>query len=117
MTVPTPGQGFFLPVQEQRRFPQTSRYHTTGTAIHTAADGTPVPYLLRRFPPQPARLATIGSYTAAAPDRRDLAASTALGRAELWWRLADGAGAFDPDTVVDQPGAPVRLTLDESEGG
>ena len=86
-------------------------------AIHTAGDGTPVPYLKRRFPPQPARLETIGTYTAAAPDRRDLAASTALGRAELWWRLADGAGAFDPDRVVDRPGTPVRLTLDPGGTG
>lgn len=117
MTGPTQNQPFFLPAQEQRRFPQTSRYHTTGVAIHTAADGTPVPYLLRRFPPQPVRLETIGSYTAAAPDRRDLAASSALGRAELWWVLADGAGAFDPDKVVDQPGTRVRLTLDPDGGG
>lgn len=117
MTGPIQNQSFFLPTQEQRRFPQTSRYHTTGAAIHTAADGTPVPYLLRRFPPQPARLETIGSYTAAAPDRRDLAASSALGRAELWWVLADGAGAFDPDKVVDHPGTRVRLTIAGNGGG
>ena len=76
------------------------------------ADGTPVPYLERRFPPQPGRLETIGTYIAAAPDRRDLAAAVALGRAELWWQVADAAGASDPDLVVDQPGTPVRLAMD-----
>jgi hypothetical protein len=117
MTAPSQNQPFFLVQQAQQRFPQTSRYHTTGTAVHTAADGTPQPYLLRRFPPQPARLATIGSYTAAAPDRRDLAAATALGRAELWWQLADAAGASDPDSVVAEPGTRVRLAIDDSGGG
>ena len=62
-------QAFFHPALEQKRFPKTSRYHTTELAIHTAGDGTPVPYLKRRFPPQPARLETIGTYTAAAPAR------------------------------------------------
>ena len=117
MTEPSLNQPFVLPSLEQSRFSKTSRYHTTGVAIHTAADGTPTPYLQRRFQPHPARLETIGTYSASATDRRDLAASTALGRAELWWRLADGAGAVDPDTVVDQPGTPVRLTLGVDGGG
>ena len=117
MSSPVVDPSFFHPVLDQQRFPKTSRYYATEIAVHTAGDGTPQPYLKRRFPPLPARLETIGSYTARAPDRRDLAASTALGRAELWWRLADGAGAVDPDRVVDQPGTAVRLTLDPDGTG
>ncbi len=112
MTGPILDQSFFRPDLTEPRFPKTSRYFGKAVLIHTAKDGTAVPYLERRFPPQPGRLETIGTYLAAAPDRRDLAASTALGRPDLWWQMADGAGATDPDRVVDQPGAPVRLTLD-----
>lgn len=117
MTGPILDQPFLMPDLARARFPKTSRYHLTGTAVHIAADGTPVLYLQRRFPPHPETLETIGTYVARPSDRRDLAADAALGRPDLWWRLADGAGATDPDTIVDQPGTAVRLTLDPEGGG
>ena len=36
-------QPFVMPSLETPRFPKTSRYHRTETAIHTAKDGTPLP--------------------------------------------------------------------------
>jgi hypothetical protein len=112
MTGPLFDQPFLAPDLSEPRFPKTSRYFGKELLVHTSADGTPMPYLERRFPPQPGRLETVGTYMAAAPDRRDLAAAVALGRAELWWQVADAAGASDPDLVVDQPGTPVRLAMD-----
>ncbi len=106
------GQPFFVPDLTEPQFPRTSRYFGKDVLIHTTQYGTPVPYLERRFPPHPGRLETMGTYLCAAPDRRDLAAANALGRAELWWQMTDAAGATDPDQVVDQPGTTVRLAID-----
>ncbi len=117
MTGPILDRAFLVPQNGRSRFPKTSRYHGIPTARHAAPDGTEQPYLLRRFPPHPAAMETIGTYVAQPADRRDLAAETAIGRVELWWRMADAAGAPDPDRVVDRPGTPVRLALDPGAGG
>jgi len=106
------GQPYFMPDLSTPRFPKSSRYFGMQALLHTRADGTPQPYLERRFPPHPASMDTFGSYTCAAPDRRDLAAANALGMAGLWWQMSDAAGATDPDQVVDQPGVAVRLAID-----
>ena len=52
-----------------------SRYAAVGTATWTSPDGTTVPYLLRRFLPQPGQLATQGTYLVRPGDRVDMIAN------------------------------------------
>lgn len=97
--------------------PPGSRYAAVGTATWTAPDGRPVTYGLRRFPPDPANLVTIGQATVVEGDRPDLLAHRYLGDSAAWWRIADANGVFDPADLTATPGTQVRLTLPEGMQG
>jgi hypothetical protein len=88
----------------------TSRYAAVGTATWTAPDGTAVPYLLRRFLPQPGQLAARGTYRVRPGDRADLIASAQLGDPELSWLLAD-ANLVDRPADLSQPGQVIVIPL------
>lgn len=93
--------------------PPGSRYAAVGTGSFTTPDGREILYLLRRFPSDPARLATIGFATVTEGDRPDLLAHRHLGDSSAWWRIADAHLLFDPAQLTAEPGSLVRLTLPE----
>jgi hypothetical protein len=105
-------------VVEATDFPPESRYHGLATRTATAADRTQVPYLARRFAPDPARCADLRERRVAEGERLDQIAAAELGDPEAWWRLADANGAIWPDDLealdtrlrltlpADVPGAP-----------
>lgn len=90
-----------------------SRYAAVGTGIFTTSDGRDISYLLRRFPSDPAHLATIGFATVTEGDRPDLLAHRHLGDSTSWWRIADAHLLFDPAQLTAEPGSLIRLTLPE----
>jgi hypothetical protein len=95
------------------RFAANSRYHTTATATHVAADGRVVVYLQRRFVAQPDRFAVMREHRVQQGDRLDLLAASYLGDPELFWRLCDANGAIRPDELIEATGRILRVTLPE----
>jgi hypothetical protein len=85
-----------------------SRYAAVATATWTAPDGSAVPYLLRRFPPQIGQLATLRIYQVRPGDRVDVIAYAQLGDPELSWRLAD-ANAVSRPSDLNQPGLTIAI--------
>ena len=98
-------------------FPDNSRYRGIATATCKNVTGESVVYLRRRFLPDPATLAPMGSHAVVQGDRLDLIASRYLGDAVLFWRVADANGAFAPEELMDEVGRRLRLALPEGFGG
>ena len=92
-------------------YPRTSRYYSIPTAVFTAADGTEIPYLTRRFLPDPAGLTAIDSYRVKTGDRVDVLAYRFLGDPGQWWQLADANPTLDPRELTATPGESLRITL------
>lgn len=98
-------------------FAPTSRYHGLPTAQLTLADGRSVVFVTRRFLPPIENFSPLQTVTIAAGDRLDNLAALHLGDAEQWWRLCDANGAIRPEALVEQPGAPLAITLPEGVPG
>ncbi|RTL84369.1 MAG: LysM domain-containing protein [Hyphomicrobiales bacterium] len=100
-----------LPVPTLQPFDEYSRYRGLDLLSGVDASGRPVVFVARRFLPQPASLAEVGSVTVKPADRLDILAAQQLGDARWWWRLADANGAIDPAELTAEPGRVLRLTL------
>jgi len=98
-------------------FTATSRYYGIGTNTLTAADGTVVVYVKRRFLPSPDRFQLIQEHAVVQGERLDNIAATFLGDPELFWRLADANGAMKPEELVQKVGRRLRITLPEGITG
>jgi hypothetical protein len=98
-------------------FAQDSRYHGLDVAQWTRADGTPVPYVRRRFIPPPERFGTLQEHRVAAGDRLDNLAAKYLGDPQQYWRLCDGNGAIRPNELTEAIGRVLRITLPEGVPG
>ncbi|MEZ0112591.1 nucleoid-associated protein YgaU [Catenulispora sp. EB89] len=92
-------------------YPRTSRYYAVPTAVYTTADGTQIPYLTRRFLPDPGTLTAVDSYQVKAGDRVDQIAYRYLGDPTQWWQLADANPELDPQELTATPGATLEITL------
>jgi hypothetical protein len=90
------------------RIGPTSRYAGIEQGTHTAADGTPQPYVKRRFLPREAP-PLLAQVTVVQGDRPDLIAARQLGDAEAWWRLCDANGVLHPAELVEEIGGTVRI--------
>ena len=94
----------------------TSRYAAVGTATLVAPDGTQVPYLRRRFIPQPERFSAIGEHRVGDEERLDVIAAQLLGDPTQFWRLCDANLAMRPEEL-EQPDRVLRVTLPAEIGG
>ena len=93
------------------KFPPSSRYHDIEVATIAGLDGLAIAYLRRRFVPQPERFALLREHTVRAGERLDHLAALYLGDPEQFWRIADANGAIAPETLTDDAGTTVRITL------
>jgi hypothetical protein len=93
------------------RFAINSRYYATPTTTLVTEDGRMIPYLQRRFAPQPDEFALLTEYTVVSSDRLDNIAATQFGDPELYWRLCDANGAMRPDELTETVGRRLRITL------
>jgi hypothetical protein len=95
----------------------TSRYADVEVATTTVPDGIggmrEVRYLRRRFPPQPATLATLAEHVVTGGDRLDLVAATYLGDPTQFWRICDANLAIHPAelTAPDRIGERLRIPV------
>lgn len=102
---------------ETGSFPQNSRYHGVALAQTTRADGTVVPYLRRRFVPDPFRFPVLGRHQVQQGDRADLIAARHFGDPQLWWRLADANGVIDPRELTATIGRWLLITAQADAAG
>lgn len=93
------------------KFAPTSRYYSIEVATRVEADGRTISYLLRRFVPQPERFALLREHVVRDGERLDQIAALYLGDPEQFWRIADANGVIAPETMTDNAGAIVRITL------
>jgi len=98
-------------------FTATSRYYGLGTKTLTAADGTVVVYVKRRFLPSPDRFQLIQEHAVVQGERLDNIAAAFLGDPVLFWRLVDANGAMTPEELVQKVGRRLRITLPEGITG
>ena len=91
-------------------FDPTSRYASLPNAAYTAPDGRTIVYKTRRFLPQAQTLPLLTEAVVAQSDRLDLVAYRTLGRAELFWRIADANDAMDPFALT-VPGTVLRVPV------
>lgn len=92
-------------------FDPTSRYATTPTATHVAADGAEIAHLRRRFVPDPSDRETIATITVGEKDRIDLIAARHLGESLAYWRICDDNRAMHPDDLTSMPGRRLDILL------
>lgn len=100
-------------------FPTDSRYYNSGVLQYTAPDGQSIPYLVRRFVPQPgpANFVTMARHSVRHGDRLDLIAAKYLGDPLIFWVLCDANGAIRPHDLVAQPGRVLLITAPQGVGG
>ena len=93
------------------KFPPTSRYFGLEVATLETSDGRKIAYLRRRFVPQSDRYALLREHVVVAGQRLDHVAALYLGDPEQFWRIADANGAIAPETLTDEAGEIIRITL------
>ena len=100
-------------------FPTDSRYYGSGILQYTAPDGQSIPYLVRRFVPQPGapNFVTIARHSVRQGDRLDLIAAKYLGDPLVFWIICDANGAIRPHDLVAQPGRVLSITTPQGAGG
>ncbi len=96
--------------ERRRALSRDSRYATTDQVERTLPDGRTIVHLRRRIIPRPETLSAAGTHRVAAGDRIDHAAATAIGEPTAWWQLADANGVSDPEDLVREPDAVLRVT-------
>ncbi|HYD82095.1 MAG TPA: LysM domain-containing protein [Paucimonas sp.] len=98
------------------RFPPTSRYALTETAVTETNGGKPIVYLRRRFVPGPERFALLQEHRVAEGERIDNVTAHYLGDPEQFWRVCDANRALRPDDLM-AVGRTLRITLPEGIPG
>ena len=96
-----PLEALLLATRAANRFPPNSRYHGIETDTLTGADGQEIPYLRRRFIPQPESLALLRTYAVQENDRLDNVTTRMIGDPEMFWRICDGSRAMRPDELLE----------------
>jgi hypothetical protein len=98
-------------------FPANSRYHNVEIARYVLPDGTEVPYLRRRFVPQPEAHSLLQEHVVVQGDRIDNLAARFLGDPEQFWRICDANRAMRPAALTEEIGRRLRITLPEGIPG
>lgn len=98
-------------------FNPSSRYAVIEVGVWLRADGVQVPYLRRRFVPDPDRFETLLEHVVVEGDRLDNVTATYLEDPEQFWRLCDANRALRPTELTETPGQTLRVTLPEGMKG
>jgi hypothetical protein len=117
--IPTdPVQALLAQTSLQRNlFTSTSRYYGMDTETLTAADGTTIIYLKRRFLPSTDGFQLLQLHAVTQGERLDNIAAKFLGDPELFWRIADANGAMRPEELVETVGRQLKITLPQGIRG
>jgi hypothetical protein len=100
-------------------FPTDSRYYGSSTLQYTAPNGQTIPYLARRFVPQPGapNFATVATHVIQGGDRLDLLAAKYLGDPLMFWLICDANGTLCPEQLVATPGTTINITMPQGVPG
>lgn len=98
-------------------YPPGTRYNGVPLAQMDLSDGRAVRYLRRRILPDPASLATMLEYRIVDRDRADLLAARFLGDPLASWRLADANAVLRVESLVEETGLRIRITLSDGVPG
>jgi hypothetical protein len=98
-------------------FTPTSRYYGLATTTLETADHQMIPYLVRRFLPDPARFALLTEHVVTDGERLDNVTEQYFGDPEAFWRLCDANRAMRPEELVERMGRRLRITLPEGIPG
>ena len=102
---------------ERRKLPPGSRYAPVEQVETVLPDGRTIVHLRRRFVPRPETLSTVAHHRLADGERIDHIAATTIGDPTAWWQLADANGVTDPEDLVRQPDAVLRVSYPEGVRG
>ena len=92
-------------------FPPTSRYYGIATAAFTAADGTQLVYLERRFLPPADSFSLLQLHVVSEGERLDNIAAQYMDDPTTFWRIADANSAMRPEQLTEKAGRSLRITL------
>ncbi|HEV8549260.1 MAG TPA: baseplate wedge protein 53 [Polyangiaceae bacterium] len=93
-------------------FTPSSRYSGVPLGVFVGVGAGPgVPYVLRRFIPQPREISIAAEHVVQGGERPDVLAAQLLGDPELYWRLADANRVIDPFELSDTPGRRISIPL------
>lgn len=96
-------------------FDPNSRYAALEVLTHTAtgSDGEPrtLRYCARRFLPDPSAGTPLLEHTVKEGDRLDNLTARTLGDPLLFWRIADANSSLAPETLCDEPGSRITISL------
>ncbi len=98
-------------------FAITSRYHGIETATLQVGENRVVPYVRRRFLPQPEQLALVQEHVVTDGERLDNVTARYLNDPEQFWRVADANRAMQPEELTATPGRRIRITLPQGVPG
>lgn len=93
----------------QPAFPPGSRYHGLPVFQLPASGSRPaIPYVGRRFLPDPADLPDTGAHRVSVGDRLDNLAEEYKDAPEMWWQIADANPVIRPADLTATPGRVLR---------
>ncbi len=98
-------------------FSPSSRYYNIPVVSLTTDMGEVVPYIKRRFIPQPDSFATLQLYTLKQGDRLDNITYQFIGDPEKFWQISDANNELNPGEITEQPGNTIRITLPQGIPG
>ncbi len=98
-------------------YPPTSRYFGLGTRTLTAADGSSVIYLARRFVPSPKAYTQMATHLVTASDRPDTLAGAYFGDPTQYWLLADVNAVLRPADLTAVIGRRIVIGVKSPGGG
>ncbi len=98
-------------------FSLSSRYYGIATATLQGKDGESIVYLRRRFVPPADNFFIVQEHTLREGDRLDNVANQYYGDPERYWQLCDANNVIDPETVTEEPGSKINITLPQGIPG
>ena len=88
-----------------------SRYYSLETKTYTRADGSEISYKARRFLRPGAKLQLLAEDSVGEGDRLDRITTRTLGDPLAFWRVCDANNAINPEDLVAEPGATLRIPV------
>jgi hypothetical protein len=92
-------------------FSITSRYNGVATATIESAAGESLVYIKRRFVPQSENFFVLQQHQVLEGERLDNITNQYLGDPERFWQICDANNTIHPDTLTEEPGTLINITL------
>jgi nucleoid-associated protein YgaU len=98
-------------------FSISSRYYGIATAEFQNPDGDSIVFLRRRFIPPSESFFVLQEHTIVEGERLDNITNQYYGDPERFWQICDSNNIMDPETVTEEPGTTINITLPQGVPG